>query len=122
MFAVYNYFGKIETFYVVAFDWLSRFRGYTYMILHHYESIISGDGFLAVSFTDHQSVFPRFPIKHTRYMVCLWHRNTRDYSTSMRACGPENGSYALLEELADCIERNAIEYADINQQTHEQNQ
>jgi len=32
----------------------------------------------------------------------------------MQACGPENGCYALLEELADCTERNVIEYADVN--------
>jgi hypothetical protein len=68
---------------------------------------------LAVSSTDHQSVFPRFPAKLTGYMVCLWRRNTRDYSTSMWACCPENGCYALL---ADCTERNATEYADVNQQ------
>jgi len=32
----------------------------------------------------------------------------------MRACGLENGCYALLEELVDCTERNAIEYVAIN--------
>lgn len=49
-----------------------------------------------------------------RYVV--WRRNIRDYSTNMRACGPNNGCHALLEELADYTERNAIEYADIKQQ------
>lgn len=35
----------------------------------------------------HRSVLPRFPAKYPRYTVCLRFRNTRDYSTNMRACG-----------------------------------
>lgn len=108
---------KIEAFFTWRQIWLTiSFYGNIFMIHHHYESITVDDWFLAVSSTN-QSVFPRFPTKHTRYMVCLRCRNTRDYSTNMQACGLENGCYALLEELAHCIERNATKYADANQQT-----
>lgn len=78
--------------------------------------IIGSDRFLAVSYGIASLVIPHFLLNILDKRYVVWRRNTHDYSTNMRACGPNNGCYALLEELANYTERNAIEYADINQQ------
>lgn len=85
------------------------FSGNTFMI-------IGSDRFLTVSYGTTSLVIPHFLLNILDMRYVVWRRNTRDYSTNMRACRPNNGCYALLEELANYTERNVIEYADINQQ------
>lgn len=78
--------------------------------------IIGSDRFLAVSYRTSSLVIPHFLLNILDTWYVVWRRNTRYYSTNMRACGPNNGCHALLEELANYTERNVTEYADINQQ------
>lgn len=78
--------------------------------------ITDSDRFLAVSYGIASLVIPHFLLNILDIRYVVWRRNTHDYSTNMRVCEPDNGYHALLEELADYTERNAIKYADMNQQ------